>query len=178
MSENKTAARPYAEAVFRLAQERDELKQWSDMLVLVATVATDENIVRLIFDPNVGRERLADLFLEICGQRLNKEATNFVRLLIENRRLTLLPEIVTLFEQLKGEAEGRLDVTVLSAFALDASQERKIEQVLKRKLGREINLKTAEDKTLVGGIVIRAGDLVIDGSVSGRLQELSSHLIH
>ena len=178
MAEKKTAARPYAEAAFRLAQERGELTSWSEMLALAAAVAADARMQRLAFDPHIGRARLTQLFLEIGGTHFTTEAGNFIRLLVENRRLTLLPEIMQLFELLKADAEKRIDATVTSAFALDEAQKHQIEQMLRRKLARAIQLTVQIDKTLLGGVVIRAGDLVIDGSVKGRLQELSSSLSH
>jgi len=176
MAEAITAARPYAEAVFRLAQERGELARWSEMLALLAAVAADERIVPLAMDPRVPRERLVTLLLDICGDGLNVHGSNFVRLLAENRRIQLLPEIRALFETLSAEAEGRVEATVISAFPLDQAQQAKLAQALKRKLGREVSLTTQIDRGLLGGVVIRAGDLVIDGSASGRLRALASHL--
>jgi F-type H+-transporting ATPase subunit delta len=178
MAEKQTAARPYAEAVFALAHGHNALTTWSEMLALIAAVATDENMQRLTDDPRVDRVRFLELFLGVCGQSLTGEGANFVRLLVENRRLNLLPEIVAQFELLKAEAESRLEATVVSAFPLDAAQLKSLEQGLKRKLGRDVHLSARVDSALVGGVVIRAGDLVIDGSVKGRLTELASFLSH
>lgn len=176
MAETKTAARPYAKAVFDLARSGDELSVWSETLALTAAVAADPSVARLASDPRVPRARVTELFLDVFGQRVSDAGVNFVRLLIENRRLALLPEIVTLFEQYKAAAEGRLDVTVHSAFPLTAAQQKAITAALKRKLGRDINLTVAVDATLVGGVIIRAGDLVIDGSVKGGLEQLAAYL--
>lgn len=178
MAEKQTAARPYAEAVFALAHGRNALPAWSEMLALLAAVATDENMLRLADDPRVDRARLLELFLDVCGPNLTGEGANFVRLLVENRRLNLLPEVMAQFELLKAEAESRLEATVVSAFALDAAQLKSLEQGLKRKLGRDVRLSARVDAALVGGVVIRAGDLVIDGSVKSRLTELASFLSH
>ena len=178
MAEKQTLARPYAEAVFELAQARGALKPWSDMLHLIAAVAADENMQRLAADPRADRARFRELFLDVCGKNLDDAGTNFVRLLVENRRLNLLPDIVTQYEALKAEAEARVEATVTSAFALEPEQLKTLSESLKRKLGREVNLTAQVDKTLMGGIVIRAGDLVIDGSVRGRLADLATHMSH
>jgi F-type H+-transporting ATPase subunit delta len=178
MAETKTVARPYAEAVFQLAQQTDELSRWSERLALLAGVAVDDDIAQLAKDPRVPRERLAGLLLTICGDRLGPNGENLVRVLAENRRVPLLPQIHALFETLSAEAEGRVEATVISAFALDTTQKQNIEQTLKRKFGREVNLTAEVDKDLIGGIVIRAGDLVIDGSARGRLRALASKLNH
>ncbi len=176
MAEKQTVARPYAEAAFTFAQERNALMAWSDMLGFIEAVASDENMARLAADPRVDRARFLDLFLGVCEKNLNDEGANFVRLLVENRRLNLLPEIVAQFELLKAEAESRIEASVVSAFALEPTQLKALEQALKRKLGRNVHLSAAVNRSLVGGIVIRAGDLVIDGSVRGRLAELATHL--
>jgi len=178
MAEKTTAARPYAEAVFRLASARGELKAWSEMLGFAAGVAADPAMVRLAFDPKIGRARLTELFLDVCGERLTAEAGNLIRLLIENRRLTLLPEITALYEGLRAEAEKRLEATIVSAYPLEEAQLKNIEQALKRKFGREVHLVPQVDKALLGGVVIRCRDLVIDGSATGRLRELAAHLSH
>ena len=193
MAEKQTLARPYAEAVFELAQARSMLKPWSGMLGLIAAVAADENMQRLAGDPRVDRARFRELFLGVCGdvqgstsvagdrksgatKNLDDAGANFVRLLVENRRLNLMPEIVAQYETLKAEAEARVEATVTSAFTLEPEQLKSLGEALKRKLGREVNLTAQVDKTLMGGIVIRAGDLVIDGSVRGRLAALATHM--
>jgi len=195
MAEKQTAARPYAEAVFALAQERKALKDWSGMLALLAAVAQDANIQRLAHDPRVERARLLALLLDIAGdvqgrtsvagdrtsgatKNINAEGANFVRLLVENRRLTLLPEIAAIYESLKAEAEARVEASVTSAFPLDAAQLKTLEQGLQRRFGRAVHLTATVDASLVGGVVIRAGDLVIDGSVRGRLTGLATELSH
>lgn len=178
MAEKQTLARPYAEAVFELAQARGALKPWSEMLAFVTAIAADENMQRLAADPRVDRARFRELFLDVCEKHLDDAGANFVRLLVENRRLNLLPEIVTQYETLKAEAESRIEATVVSAFALEPEQMKTLSEALRRKLGREVNLTAQVDKTLMGGIVIRAGDLVIDGSVRGRLADLATHMSH
>ena len=178
MAEIQTLARPYAEAVFELAKSSDALARWSEMLAFISAVAADENMQRLSNDPRLDRARFLELFLNICGKNVSDEGANFVHLLLENRRLSLMPEIVLQFEALKAEAEARLEATVVSAFPLEADQIKTLGNALKRKFGRDVNLTAQVDKTLLGGVVIRAGDLVIDGSLRGRLAELAVHLGH
>jgi len=176
MTERTTLARPYAEAVYRLAHERKTLKAWSEMLQLVAAVAADPQVAALIDNPRVARERFVAFFLDICGKKLDKNAANFIRLLSENHRLVLLPEIAALYETLRAQAEGRVEAEVVSATEVSAAQLKDIAAALKKRLGRDIDLSTRIDPALIGGIVIRAGDLVIDGSVQGKLRALATHL--
>jgi F-type H+-transporting ATPase subunit delta len=174
--ERSTLARPYAEAVFRLARERKALAAWSDMLGLAAAVARDPQMSRLIDNPRVPRERFVAFFLDVCGKRVDKDGANFIRLLAENRRIQLLPEIAVLYEALRAGAESRIEAEVVSAIAVGADQLKTIAAALKKRLGRDVTLATRIDPSLIGGIVIRAGDLVIDGSVRGKLRLLATHL--
>lgn len=178
MSQRRSLARPYAEAVFRLAVERGTLQKWSEMLAIAAAVAGDERVRAAVNDPLRTREQIAELFLDICGRWLDAEAANFVRVLAENRRLTLLPEIAALFEERRAEAEGRLQAKVVSAFPLTKEQEQAVARALERRLGRRVVLESAVDPKLLGGIVVRIGDLVIDGSVRGRVERLAAQLSH
>jgi len=174
--EKTTVARPYAEAIFAHARETGKLDVWSDTLAFLNVVVRDPMMLGLIDNPKVGRGRLAELMVEIGGGRLSEEGRNLVRLLVENRRLELLPEIAALFEALKTEAQGAVDVHVVAAHAVNAAQQRQLAAALKDRLGREVRLTTEKDPSLLGGAVIRAGDLVIDGSVKGRIRELASEL--
>jgi F-type H+-transporting ATPase subunit delta len=176
MSEKSTLARPYAEAAFDLARQRQELKQWSTMLGLAAGVAGDPQMAALLDNPRLPRERVTQMFLDVCGDRLDPQGVNFIRLLRANGRLALLPEIAAQFELLKAEAERRVDAEVTAAFALTPEQIAGITGALKQRLGRDVNVVSKVDESLVGGVVIRAGDLVIDGSVHGQLRALTSHL--
>ncbi|MDH4133499.1 MAG: F0F1 ATP synthase subunit delta [Gammaproteobacteria bacterium] len=179
MTERTTLARPYAEAAFRLATERKTLKEWSSRLALMAAVARDPQMAALAGNPRVARERFIEFFLDVCsgkGGKIETDGANFVRLLSENHRFALLPEIAELFEARRAEAEGRVEAEAISATALSDAQLKSISAALKKRLGREIDLTTRIDTTLLGGVVIRAGDLVIDGSVQGKLQLLATHL--
>ena len=178
MAERLTLARPYAEAVFRLAKEQKRLGEWYELLSLLAVVLSDERVVRVVTNPEVEDGRILALVKDICGDTLDEQGENLVRMLIANDRLRLMPEIHSLYEGLKQEAEAAIDVEVTSAYPLESSQEKILADALNRKLGRDINLTVSEDKSLIGGVVIRAGDLVIDGSVKGYLGELATHLTH
>jgi F-type H+-transporting ATPase subunit delta len=176
MAEIQTTARPYAEAAFKHAHERNKLAAWSEMLAFTAALIVDAQMQRLIFDPNVGRARLAALVLGIAGDRLDTSGQNFIRVLVENRRLNLLPEIARLYEFARAETEGRITAVVIAPFELNEAQRKQIEKGLQKKLGRTVELRTEIDKGLIGGVIVRAGDLVIDGSIKGRLQQLAHHL--
>lgn len=171
-----TIARPYAEAVFARAVATDKLDLWSDMLDLLATAAQDPTLAALIASPKLDRPQMTELVLDIGGGRLSDEGQNLVRLLVANDRLAVLPEIARLFEARKAEHQGTLDVEVTSAFPLQSAQEQRLAEALKRKLGRDIRVTSTQDPELIGGFRLRAGDLVIDGSVSGQLGKLANEL--
>jgi F-type H+-transporting ATPase subunit delta len=171
-----TIARPYAEAVFARAVETDKLDLWSDMLELLAAVVQDPGLSGLIASPKLDLAQKTELMLDIGGGRLSDEGQNLVRLLTANRRLSVLPEIAALFEARKAEHQGKLDVQVASAFKLLPAQEQQLAEALQRKLGREIRISSEQDPTLIGGFRLTAGDMVIDGSVSGRLSKLAQDL--
>ena len=171
-----TIARPYAEAVFERAEERKSLDAWSEMLAFLAETVQDPGLADFIGNPLLERQRLEELMLDIGADRLNEEGRNLVRLLVDNDRLPVLPEIAVLYEQLKAESQRVLNVHLRSAYPLQAEQEQRIAEVLKLKLGRDVTLTTEQDPDLIGGVHIRAGDLVIDGSVRGKLQQLANEL--
>jgi F-type H+-transporting ATPase subunit delta len=176
MAEISTIARPYAEAVFELAQEQSKLQAWSDMLQITAQVAADESLKSIIGNTSVTKEQLVELLLSICGKNLTKEGENLIKLLVENRRLDVLPEIARQFETLKAEAEKTIEAEVIAAFEVSAEQQNLLQQQLKKRLGREVNLTCSVDESLLGGAVIKAGDTVIDGSTLGQLRKLSTNL--
>src|SRR4030065_716270 len=136
MTERTTLARPYAEAVFRLAQERKTLKAWSEMLQLAAAVAADPQVAAVTDNPRVARERFVAFFLDVCGKRLDKDAANLVRLLSDNHRLVLLPEIAALYESLRAQAESRGEAEVVSASAVSAAPLKDNAAGLRKGLGR------------------------------------------
>ena len=178
MAEAITVARPYAQAAFQFASTHQTLKDWSEMLSLLAAVADDAGMRELIDSPHVTETQLADLFIQIAGQHINEKCANFIRVLCANGRLKLLPEIATLFEVQRREAEGTVQAQLVTAFPASESQQAAIIASLRKRLGREIELSCSTDSELLGGAIIRAGDLVIDGSVRGKLQRLGTALSH
>ncbi len=177
MAEISAVARPYANAVFELAKESGEYKSWSDALALAGAVAADPAIEDLIQNPQVDRERLAQLLLDICGDQVPAEVANLIRLLARNDRLYALPSIFAQFEALRADAEGTIDAVMIAAQAVDTAQQERIAAALSKRLGRKVNLTVQEDANLIGGAVIRAGDLVIDGSAKTRLNKLARTLV-
>ena len=171
-----TIARPYADAVFARAVETDKLDLWSDMLGLLAAASRDPALAGLIASPKLDSAQMTELMLDIGGGRLSDEGQNLVRLLTANRRLSVLPEIASLYEARKAEHQGTVDVHVTSAFALMPAQEQQLADALKRKLGRDVRISSEHDPELIGGFRLRAGDMVIDGSVSGQLSKLAQDL--
>jgi F-type H+-transporting ATPase subunit delta len=176
MAETSTVARPYAQAVFKLAREQGDLKTWSSMLELAAVVTRDPTMLALIQSPRADAEQLASLFNDICGKGFNDQARNLVRLLAQNKRLTLLPVVAEQYELMRAEAEGVIEAELIAATPVDDAQQKKIIDALKSRLGREVSLTCSTDESLLGGAIIRAGDLVIDGSLRGRLEKLAGAL--
>jgi F-type H+-transporting ATPase subunit delta len=174
--EKTTIARPYAEAVFAHADEAGKLELWSEMLSFLASVIEDADFKPLASNPLVEQAALTELLLEIAGGHINDEGANLARILVQNRRLEVLPEIKTLFDRLKAEKEQVMDVHVTSAYELKPAQEKLIADALKARLGRDVTITSEQDADLIGGVHIRAGDLVIDGSVRGKLQRLANEL--
>lgn len=173
MSQAITAARPYAQAAFDEAQKLGELKAWSEMLGAAASATESSDLQAVIRSPKVEAQKLADLMVAMVASKAGKQAQNFIKLLVENNRLLVLPEISALFEVLRAEAEKSVDVVVTSAYDLNEAQKQKVAAALKVKMGREIKLSCETNRELLGGIVIRAGDKVIDGSARTRLTELA-----
>lgn len=176
MAELSTVARPYTKAVFEVAVEQQALDKWSEMLALAAEVVQDEQVSRLLQNPGLDAAAKADLVLDIGADKLDDQVGNFIRILAENRRLPAIPEISALFDVMKAQMQKSIEVSVSSAFSIDQKQQTKLAQALGKKLSCEVNLSTELDKTLIGGVVIRAGDLVIDGSIRGKLAKLSETL--
>ncbi len=176
MAELTTLARPYAKAAFEYAQAHQQLANWSAMLGLAAAVSQDDTMQRVLKAPRLTSTEKATTFVEVCGDKFDAQVRNFLSIVSENNRMELLPEIADMFELYKAEQEKSVDVDVTSAFALNDEQQDKLAKVLSARLGREVRLHAAEDASLIGGVVIRAGDLVIDGSVRGKLAKLAEAL--
>jgi F-type H+-transporting ATPase subunit delta len=176
MSQAITTARPYAQAAFDEAQKQADLKGWSEMLLSLAEVVENAEVRAVISSPRVSRVQVESLMDALLGGQAKPQQRNFVRVLVENQRLEVLPEIAALFEVLRAEAEKTVNVVVDSAFELSAAQQDKIVSSLKKRMGREIKLTCKVNKELLGGVVIRAGDQVIDGSARTRLSEMANAL--
>jgi len=178
MAEAITVARPYAQAAFLFANAHHTLKDWSEMLSLLAAIAGDASMSEVIDSPHLTEAQLADLIIQVAGDRINEKCANFIRVLAANGRLNLLPEIAALFEIQRRNAEGTVQAELVTAFPASESQQSEVIASLRKRLGREIELSCSTDAGLLGGAIIRAGDLVIDGSVRGKLDRLGSALNH
>jgi F-type H+-transporting ATPase subunit delta len=177
MADQTTIARPYAKAAFAEARADSMLDAWSVALHAAAAVMDDARVHSLLGDPHVTPAQLAKLVLDIAGAGLGAHGRNFVQLLAEAGRLNCLAQIAALFDTYKDDAEGIADVTVTSATALDERQRQSLTAALSRRLKREVRLHCTTDPELLGGAVVRAGDLVIDGSVRGRLTRIANELV-
>jgi F-type H+-transporting ATPase subunit delta len=171
-----TVARPYAQAAFDRAVETEQLDAWSQGLALVAEISDNPEMARQIANPNVPRDRLSRIILEIAGDGLSTEMKNLVRLLAANNRLAAMSEIARLFDALRIERQRVRQVHVRSAYAVNAAQQKVLAEALKRRFGGAVELTVEKDPSLLGGVEIRAGDLVIDGSIRGKLQRLANEL--
>jgi F-type H+-transporting ATPase subunit delta len=176
MAELATLARPYANAVFAVAKQSGELDRWSRMLEFLSVAAADSKMRSLLDAPEIGEEQKARQLIDICGDELNDRAKQFVRVLAGNRRLDLVGDIAELFEDLRAEEQQMLDVRVMSAFPLSDEESEQLRTALARRFDKEIQLTSDVDRSLIGGVLIRAGDVVIDGSVRGKLAKLQEML--
>ncbi|MGD8498472.1 MAG: F0F1 ATP synthase subunit delta [Chromatiales bacterium] len=174
--DSTTIARPYAEAAFEVAKTQQALDEWSGALDTLAAIVDDPQVAARVADPNIPRETLRDLIFAVSGEGLTAEMQNLVRLLAMNKRLAVLPDIARLFQQMKTAAEGLRHVEIRSAYAVSAPEQKALAAALKSRFGSDVELSVAKDASLIGGIEIRAGDIVIDGSVRGRLEQLTNEL--
>lgn len=186
MADKNTLARPYATAIFELARELNALAEMSQALDVAKELLVDGRLAKLLGNPALTDDDrlsfLTGLFGEAAGKASvfaggNAHGTNFLKLLIEYGRVPVLPEIAEHFDALKAEVENTIEVTVTSAAALSQAQQESFVAALKTRLGREVNLETRTDESLIGGAVIRAGDVVIDGSLRSRLDGLANALV-
>jgi F-type H+-transporting ATPase subunit delta len=176
VAERATIARPYAKAAFETAIPSRAFAQWSAGLKVAAEIVVDPRVAELVKNPELPAPTVADFIIGVAGDKLDARMQNFVRVLAENHRLLLLPEILAHYEALRAEVENTVDVEVISAVKLDAAQADKLAGALTTRLKRKVNMRNSVDPSLLGGAVIHAGDLVIDGSLKGRLQRLRTEL--
>ncbi|MFT6388909.1 MAG: F-type H+-transporting ATPase subunit delta [Cellvibrionaceae bacterium] len=173
MAELTTLARPYARAAFEFARENKGLDSWSSSLAVAAAVSQDNTVAKLLYSPTLTAKQKAAVLTEICGDKLQEKVKAFIVVLAENKRLGLLGHISNFFESLKAQQEKFSDVQVVSAFELDSSVEKSLADKLKMVFISDVALKIDVDASLIGGVIIRSGDTVIDGSIKGRLNKLA-----
>ena len=176
MSDFTTAARPYANAVYDIAHQGSSLESWGDALANLAAVITDEQINRLLDDPELGKKQKGELVIQVLGNKLTEKQQNLVKLMAENGRLKLMPDVLAQFEAARAKAENKLEAQVISAFELSAQQTDELVNTLKNKLGCDITLTTTIDESLIGGVIIKAGDTIIDASMKSQLDSLALSL--
>lgn len=176
MSEAKTIARPYAVAAWRHAEGQGKQDLWSDMLDFMALVIRDETVSAVVSDPRVEPATLSRLMLDICSDKINQTGEAFVRLLVENGKLALVPEIAAVYQELKAEAGGAVQATLVAAYPVNPEFEQSIASAMKARLDREVSFSTEIDEGLLGGVIIRAGDMVIDASIRGQIEALAADL--
>lgn len=181
MAEISSIARPYAEAAFELAHEAGQLTGWSESLQAAGQAVADADLARLIDTPTVDKTAVIGIIGDICQRATQAQIdvsrlNNLLKLLAENGRLPLLPQIAEVFDTLKSEVENRVDVTLTAAAPVAEAQQAQMIEALKKRFGRDINLHFKLDETLIGGARLQAGDLVIDGSIRTGLEKLSSTL--
>ncbi len=177
MSELTTTARPYAKAVFELANDAGKLTEWSDELAFLGTVVSNDDVRALLDNPNMTGSVAANAVIDISGDHLGDGGKNLVKQLAEFDRLEVLPEISVLFKALKDEAEDVVEAVVTSAQELSDDEKKAIATALKKRLGRDVKITEIIDDSIMGGAIIRAGDLVIDGSIQGRLKNITHALV-
>jgi F-type H+-transporting ATPase subunit delta len=178
MAESITIARPYTKAAFETALAQGDLGSWSEFLHLAAAAVIDADMKTALENPALANAKKAQLVIDVCNasQAISEQAQNFVSLLAENKRLSLLPEVANLFAVLKANQEKSVEVSITSAFELGNEQQDKLAQALTAKLSRDVTVKATTDASLIGGVVIHAGDLVVDGSIRGKLGKLAEAL--
>ncbi len=176
MAERATIARPYAKAAFEYARDAQRFAPWSEGLKAAAVIVADPRVAEMTQDPKWTQADLVSLISDVAGAKLDAGMQNFVRVLAENHRLLLLPEIAAHYEELRSEVENTVDVEVISAVPLSSAQADKLKAALSTRLKRQVRMQNSVDAGLMGGAIVRAGDLVIDGSLKGRLERLATEL--
>jgi F-type H+-transporting ATPase subunit delta len=176
MAELVTIARPYAEAVFRIAKEKGSLAPWSEKLALLSAIAQDPQMQECIANPGLSAANKADLVKTLCGAKADGDATNLIQVLAENERLSLLPHIANLYDSLKSVEESVKDATVFTAFPLDAAQQQKLVADLEARFKSKLKVVVTVDPSLIGGVKVVVGDQVLDLSVRAKLESMQTAL--
>ncbi|MFT4925173.1 MAG: F-type H+-transporting ATPase subunit delta [Phenylobacterium sp.] len=175
MSDMITVARPYAKAAFEIAVVDNSLDNWLEMLIFAAEVVKNQDMKGFL-SGSASPDSMAEVFIQVCGEQLNDKGHNLVKIMAENQRLTVLPAVVDLFTEMYAEHRKEITVDVTSAVELDAEQQDNLSAALEKRLERKIKLNCGVDTSLVGGLVIKAGDIIIDGTIRGKLNRLSDTL--
>lgn len=175
MSGLTTVARPYAKAAFDFAVEKNAVNDWLEMLVFAAEVAKNETMKEFLSGSS-SVQRKQELFINVCDKQLNEQGQNFIKVMAENERLLVLPQVVTSFSELKAEYDKEVTADVTSAVKLTAEQQNNISAALEKRLARKVKLNCVVDAKVVSGLLIKAGDMVIDGSIRGKLDRLATSI--
>ena len=176
MAELATIARPYAEAAFELARDEQALPAWSQMLRFAATIIGDERVAAALDNPRLDAAAKESLLLSIGGDRFDAQARNFIHVLVEGERVTLLPQIAAMFDTLKNEAEATARATIESAFALTDAQLAELQRALEKRFGKKMETTVIVNPDLIGGARVTVGDAVLDGSVQAKLAAMHAQL--
>lgn len=173
MASLSVIAQPYARAIFELARDEGQFQAWGDQLALAVAIVDNPEMKGLLDSPRITAQQLGELFLDIGGDKFNSQFQNLLRILAENRRLSILPSIAEAYQELRAEAEKVLHVKVTSAAPMSDAQKQAMSEKLKQRFSRDIKAEYAVDEELIGGAVVRAGDTVIDGSLRNKLARLA-----
>ncbi len=177
MAEKTTLAKPYAKAIFEIASQDNTVDSWLEKLELLSQVSSVDTVLEVIKNPEISTDDTINMFTDICKDMLDDKSVNLLRVAGKHSRLDLFPEIAREYAKLKAEVQGTLEAEVISAYMVNATQKKLITENLKKRFNKEITITTVIDKSLIAGIVIRAGDLVIDGSVSSQIKKLTHTLL-
>lgn len=178
MADFTTAARPYAKAVFEMARDSSQFEDWSGRLGFWSSLVSNADMASRLEAPGLTHQDRAAMIETVVGDEMDEHSRNFIRLLSENNRLSLLPDIHAIYEELRAEAEGEIEATVTSAFELTDAQRDNIIAALSKRLDRKVKIVNEVDTDLIGGAIIRAGDFVIDGSLKGRVENMERTVIN
>jgi F-type H+-transporting ATPase subunit delta len=176
MADFTTAARPYAKAVYELANETGALDSWGDALANLANVVNDSQVAEMLSSPDLGKQKKGELVIQVMGDNLNEQQQNLVKLMAENNRFQLMSDVLEQFEVARAKADNKIEAEVVSAFELSAQQTDELINTLKNKLGCDVTLTTTIDESLIGGVVVKAGDTIIDASMKSQLDSLALSL--
>ncbi|MGH1541417.1 MAG: F0F1 ATP synthase subunit delta [Arenicella sp.] len=176
MADNASIARPYAKAVFDLATEAGNQDDWANGLEVLSAVVIDDEFGKIIDSPQIKQDQLVQLALDVCGDKLPQGGDNLIKLLVHNNRLDIVPGVQEQFALMLAESRQSINAEVLTARPLNAEQTSKLSDALEKRLGVTVSITETVDESLIGGAIVKAGDLVIDGSAKGRVEKLASAL--